>query len=802
MKEKFVKDWKFIQDDKEEFQEKEWDDRDWGNVTLPHDWDAKASPCQDAKSGAGGGFARCGIGWYRKHFLLTKRDLQQHLSILFDGIYRNSSVFLNGVNLGGCRYGYTSFEVPIDAAALEGSNVLAVRVDNSLQPESRWYSGSGIYRNVWLIRHPHVHFSLYGIKAAVNELYEENTLASLLLQAECINETNKEEKGSITFTLCDQDGQIASVSSAAVDLIPHEKVIVSVRPMVAHVRLWTCQDPYLYTLTAKLVAGGMKEEERTFVGIRTVQFDAKKGFLINGKQEKIKGVCLHHDGGLTGAAFYKEIWRRRLKKLKNMGCNGIRMSHNPPAPELLDLCDEMGFYVMDEFCDEWLLGKNKTDNYYSDTLSYGYAQSFPLDAEKDLVTMIRRDYSHPCVVLWSLGNEIPEQSSEDGAAIALRLQKICHREDPTRQTTIACDQIGAPLPIRIRNEFMAVPDVVGYNYMGRWKERAGTFCEEDHYANPDRPIIGTENPSAGGIRGDYREADQDNDEYSFTYETASMMHEGLWKYEAAHDFVSGDYVWTGIDYRGEAPWPIRGSTAGALDMAGFEKDTYFYFRSIWNTQEVTLHLLPHWNRLPGEQDGHFRTVVCYTNCEKVSLYLNGRLVGTKGSYECPRHGADKNWDDELHRWHPTTADLHLEWDVPYEPGELHAVGYRSEKPVAEETLVTTGKPYALKATIDSDEEQGTQIDEDSQCMVQVVITAVDNAGLEVPDANCMVSFTMEGNATFVGMDGGDVRDINGTGITQKSMFAGKLLAVFLIDRKEEAIIQFHSDGLEDAIVTL
>ena len=585
----FNKNWYFILEDNCEFAKEAINEDAFRKLNLPHDWSVDYEPDKDEKTGGGGGYGKSGIAWYRKHFDLKNFGENEKIYLYFEGIYMDSTVYVNGQKAGGHGYGYTSFYVDVTEQVKEGENLVAVRVNNGLVPNSRWYSGSGIYRDVYLVRTGKVHFDHFGVRCATNDIYPKQNEATLQIRALVANESCETANVGVLHKLYDAEGQLVSTSGIALSLEAGETSDCMVRPTVETPHLWTDEDPYLYTLVSTVVMDGAEVDINTCkVGIRTATFDTDKGFLLNGKTVKIKGMCLHHDCGMTGAVGYRESWERRLKELKEMGCNGVRCAHNPPVPALLDLCDELGFLVMDEAFDEWYLAKNKTDNYYSENLAYGSSMFFKTHAKEDMTAMLRRDFNHPSVVIWSIGNEIPEQSSVDGVKILKFLQDICHEEDSSRMVTSACDNIASYEPFRTYREFENALDVVGYNYTGRWRERAETFYEEDRMEFPERRFIGTENPSAGGVRGDY----SDEGGRRGNYARASINHQALWRYTAAHDFVSGDYLWTGIDYLGETRWPSRGAQSGPLDTAGFRKDTYYYFRSIWNTKDITLHIAP------------------------------------------------------------------------------------------------------------------------------------------------------------------------------------------------------------------
>jgi len=780
--------WLFCLGDLEVYSAISCDESGWKQLRLPHDWSTEFEPDEHAVTGGGGGFAASGVGWYRKHFDAPNDLDTKRIYLLFDGVYMDSTVYVNGEKIGGHGYGYSSFPVDLTGKLHPGENVLAVRVDNSHQPNSRWYSGSGIYRNVCLVQTEAVHLALWGLRCTTNGYYPEQDVATLLINATLTNDADKTAHAGILHKLYDAEGSLVCTSGTALQLDPGETSDCMVRPSISQPHLWTDDDPYLYTLVSTVFWEEKPVDQlETRVGVRTATFDCDQGFLLNAKRVKIKGMCVHHDCGLTGAVGYKESWRRRLETLKDMGCNGIRCAHNPPDPALLDLCDEMGFLVMDEIFDEWMLTKNKIYNYYSENFTYGSSQYFFTHAETELTSMLRRDFNHPSVVIWSIGNEIPEQSSVDGVKILKFLQDICHREDSTRMVTSACDNIAAVDPIRTLREFENSLDVVGYNYVGRWRERAETFYDQDRHEFPHRRMLGTENGSVGGLRGIYKGTSG----YFGSYATASLRHEALWRYTISRDFVAGDYLWTGIDYLGETRWPSRGAGSGPLDTAGFRKDGFYYFRSIWNKKDITLHLLPHWN-WTGEE-GEFKQVVCYTNCDEVRLFINDRLIGTR-SYACPNYGAKKAWNDRRNI-HPTTNDLHLTWDVPYEPGVLKAEGYLDGKLVAVETVETTGAPVTLVAKSDTAILPKAGI-------AQIELSTQDSQGRYVPDATPMVACRVHGPAHLVGMDGGDLSDLRLYASPQRKMFSGLLLAVVQADAPGTILVTFEAEGMQASHVEL
>lgn len=787
--------WLFCLGDNPSFASPELPEDGWRALTLPHDWSVDYPLREDYPTGGGGGYALAGVGWYRKHFNYDPAMEDCDVCLLFDGVYMDSTVFLNGQKVGGHGYGYSSFSVNVTEHLMKGENVLAVRVDNSHQPNSRWYSGSGIYRDVHLLVTHRVHLGKWGVFGYVSQLFLTEKIARLTIQATVENKTDELCNVGVRHTILDAEGSEVLTAGAAIQLPPHGSGMCVTAPSMNNPHLWSIDDPYLYSIHTVVECNGVELDQMdTPLGVRSATFDCDRGFLLNGERVKIKGMCVHHDCGLTGAVGFRETWLRRLRKLKDMGCNGIRCAHNPPSEDLLDLCDELGFVVMDEAFDEWLLTKDKINNYYSQQMAYGSSQFFSNDALEDLGTMVRRDRNHPSIVLWSIGNEIPEQGSLDGVQIAKMLQDLCHQLDPSRKVTSACDNIVAAPPSTTLREFENTLDVVGYNYVARWRERAETYYDEDRKLFPKRCVYGSEEPSAGGYRGEYK-TPEDIDPRRYIrrdYRMATMNNEMLWRYVGSRDFVAGFFLWTGVDYLGETRWPAKGSCGAPIDMAGFEKDTFYYFRSLWNQKDVTLHILPHWN-WEGDE-GEFKQVIAYTNCEEVKLYINGRFVGRRG-YDFPNVGALKAWNDKAKYTQPTTHDLHLSWDVPYEPGELRADGYIGGKLVKQEIVRTTGVSKTLKVVADA-------VDTHVGGVVHIDISTLDAAGLHVPDANGLVRVKVEGSGILKGMDSGYVEDRTLFASPERRMYNGYLMAMIYATAPGNIDVHIECENMERKTIHL
>lgn len=772
---------------------------DWRPVQLPHDWSCDYPVDENADTSGSGGYAKAGIGWYSRTFSVEKK-VRERVLLYFEGVYMNSTVYVNGKKTGGHIYGYTPFEIDITEAAVEGENELLVVVDNSKQPGSRWYSGSGITRDVWLEYRNTLHIARYGTYF-VTEFEKEN--AKLRMEVTLHDEENLskslQEVLRLQYILRTPEGyEVVSLEQEVTEewqqgtresMIMDGKdtkevsrlwtnTISAVLPVEMPV-LWTIDNPVLYSMEIKLWAGENCLESRTEkIGFREIAFDSKKGFWLNGKQLKLNGVCLHHDGGCVGAAVPGEIWERRLKKLKDMGVNSIRCAHNPPNTALLELCDCMGFTVMDEAFDEWKYMKAKETGTNTHE-SHGYSAYFEECHEWDIKTLVYRDRNHPSVILWSIGNEVPDQTAEGGELTARRLKEICHAVDPSRCITQANDQIVAE-PKSARQEFLEELDVVGYNYVGRWRKRAESFYDEDHENYPHRCLIGTENPSAGYARGNY-EFEYDSDfPWEKPYYSAPVAVGKLLRYTMTHDFVAGDYMWTGIDYLGEANWPKKSASCGCLDTCGFEKDAFYFYKSVWNRKEHFAYLCPHWN-LPLEE-GRVIPVICYTSCSDAELFVNGKSYGKK-SKGFPCYGMTEMYGHfDISKRPANTDDLFLSWDVPYVPGKLEVVGYDNKKEVCRYVVETADAPAHIRAVSDV-----ASIKADDRSIAQIEVSILDQEGRFVPTADCELEISLEGDGKILGIDNGCAGCHTPWRELKRSTFNGKLFVVVQAGKKEGSL---------------
>lgn len=782
----------------------EFVDSGWKKLNLPHDWAIEGDFSQDNPSGTGGGALPGGVGWYRKTFVAENKDKGKHFRIEFDGVYMNSEVFINGTCLGKRPYGYISFSYDLTPYLKWGEkNVIAVRVDNAEQPNSRWYSGCGIYRNVWLLKTGDVCVAEWGTYVTTAKVDGQGASLNLVTTLENTGKENADV--TVRSVLKDAEGkEVAQVESPA-NVVAEKSAEIAQKLQVTSPQLWDVEHPYLYSLVTEVMKGGQCVDRYvTPVGIRTFSFDAAKGFVLNGKPTKINGVCMHHDLGCLGAAVNVRAMERQLQMLKEMGCNGIRCSHNPPAPEWLDLCDRMGFIVMDEAFDMWR--KKKT--------AYDYSLYFNEWHERDLHDFILRDRNHPSVFMWSIGNEVLEQWN-DAQADTLSLEEanlilnfghsadMLAKEgevsvnslltkkmadfvkalDPTRPVTAGCNEPN-PANHLFRSEAL---DIIGYNY---------------HNVNipdvprnfPGKPFIITESNSALMTRGYYRmPSDEmfiwperwDKPFYDATFACSSYdnchapwgnTHEENLLLTKKNDFISGQYVWTGFDYIGEPTpygWPARSSYFGIIDLAGFPKDVYYLYQSEWSNKQV-LHLFPHWNWTAGQDVDMW----CYYNqADEVELFVNGKSQGVKAK-------------DENH--------LHVVWRVKYEPGSVKVVARKDGKVVGEKEIRTAGEPKKIRLTPDRN-----TLNADGKDLSFVTVEIVDAEGNLCPLADNLVHFEVEGNLFIAGVDNGSQTSMERFKDNKRKAFNGKCLVVLQNNGKTGgARLKAVAEGLEDAVVEI
>jgi beta-galactosidase len=769
----FNNDWKFKLDSVGSYSDASANDASWRTLNLPHDWSVEGKFDKNAPAGTGGGALPGGLGWYRKTFTIPATQKGKAIFIEFDGVYRNGEVFINGHSLGIRPYGYSSFQYDLTPYLNYGNdkNVIAVKVDNSRQPNSRWYSGSGIYRNVWLTTLNKSHINNWGTYVTTPQVNTNE--ATVNIQTNVV--TAGDSPTVLETTIYDAAGnKVASASSPATS-----EVSQSLR--LSQPKLWSIERPYLYKAVSRLKSGSsVLDTYTTTLGVRSFNFDREKGFSLNGKRVKLLGVCDHHDLGALGAAINTRAIERQLQILKGMGCNSIRTSHNPPAPELLDLCDKMGFVVMDEAFDMWAKAKTK----------YDYSNDWDQWHAKDLADFITRDRNHPSVVIWSIGNEILEQWGDEkkgdtsGRPIARELAGIVRSLDATRPITTANNN---PTPSNHIIQSGAL-DLIGYNYShNNWKNFLSDF--------PGGKMIVTESTSALETRGHYdlvpfdsirrwpsrwdkefKEGNPDLTVSAYDHVSApwGSTHEESIKPLLKYDHVSGMYIWTGFDYIGEPtpyPWPARSSYFGIIDLAGFPKDVYYLYQSVFTNKPV-LHLYPHWNWKQGDT---VDVIAYYNNADAVELFLNGRSLGKQS----------KQGDG-----------LHVKWRVPFTPGTLRAVSIKNGKTVLTQEVKTAGEPYKLVLKADR-----STINADGKDLSFVEVDVVDKNGVLVSDANNLVKFSVSGQGFIAGVDSGDPVSMESFKGKEHTALNGKALCILQSNGKKGTIMLTASaDGLQSQTI--
>jgi beta-galactosidase len=750
--------WKFTTGDIANAQSAVFADESWTALDLPHDWSIVGSPSQDAPCGPNGGYLPTGIGWYRKIFRLPESDAARRIMLQFDGVYQCSDVWINGQHLGFRPYGFSTFYYDLSPHLHFGDepNMVAVRVDNSHQPNLRWYSGSGIYRHTWLINTGSVYVQQWGTCVTTPQITRESAAVEVTTQV--WNKLAQSAQCRLATTIVDGNGITVQSAEATADIAAGREHIFVQRLTVSEPMLWSTATPSLYTARQVLHhQDAMADAVDTVFGIRSIAFDADKGFLLNGERVKLNGVCLHDDGGSVGVAVPARIWERRFAILKEMGCNAIRTSHNPHTQEFLDLCDTMGFLVMAEAFDEWREPKLQTP-------AHGYHKYFDEWGARDLTDMILRDRNHPSIVLWSAGNEVPDQAVPRGPETLGELLSILHPMDPTRPVTVACDRIAAE-PEAVMPEFLAMLDVVGYNYVGRWRDRREKYYNIDRHAFPQRRFIGTEN---GAMPGFYPGASASP--YGGYESNARIATEQLQRFTQVYDYVSGDFMWTGIAYLGEARWPAKGAQSGVLDTCGFTHDGYYFYKSVW-TKTPMLHLSAHWNW--AGKEGEIIPVICFTNCDTVELFLNNKSLGVQG-YMFPEAGMEDAYGHlpPRDRVLQTSGDLHLAWYVPYQSGTLRAVGTKDGQTMLTVEQSTTGDPAAIRLTADR-----TRIGANWDDLSHVTVEIVDSQGRVVPTADNEVAFELGGPGRILGLDNGDLASHESYQGNRRKAYFGRALAL-------------------------
>ncbi|WP_187264425.1 DUF4982 domain-containing protein [Pontibacter beigongshangensis] len=748
--------WKFRKGESTTAHQPDFNDRKWETVTVPHDWaiygpfdkeidkqvvaiEQNGEKVATEKTGRTGSLPYIGEGWYRNTFTLPHYKPGQKVLLVFEGAMSEPNVFLNGEKVGEWNYGYSYFYFDISKQIAAGKeNTLAVQLSNQ-GLSSRWYPGAGLYRKVQLVVKNQESIDQWGTYITTPFISAEVAKVNIKTSVSGANTR------LVTHILNAAGDTVASDKTQSLFGNKFEQNIAVNNP-----KLWSPETPYLYTAVTQLfVANTLKDETSTRFGIREISYKAEVGFSLNGKVRKFKGVCLHHDLGPLGAAVNKAALRRQLQILKDMGCDAVRSSHNMPSIEQLELCDEMGFMFLAETFDEW--AKPKVKN--------GYNRFFETDAEKDIINLVHATRNHPSIVMWSSGNEVPDQHGSEGAKRARWLQEIFHREDPTRPVTVGMDQVKATM----QSGFGAVLDIPGLNYR--------THLYEDAYkAFPQGLILGSETGSTVSSRGVYKFPvekgigktydDHQTSSYDLEYCSWSNLPEDDFILQDTRPWVIGQFVWTGFDYLGEPTpydnfWPSRSSYFGINDLAGLPKDRYYLYRSQWNTTDETLHVLPHWNWKGRE--GQTTPVFVYTNYDKAELFINGKSMGIQR----------KNDSSLLHRYR-------LMWmDVKYEPGTVKVVAYDKDgKPAAEKTMVTAGEPYKIIL-----EPDRSQIAADGKDISFVTVSVVDKNGNPCPTATNQLKFRVSGNGSYRAACNGDASSLEQFHLPAMKLFSGKLVVL-------------------------
>jgi len=784
------------------YTERRFDDRNWRQLRLPHDWGIEG-PFDQANSGETGKLPWWGVAWYRKHFTVAASDRDKRFYLDIDGAMAYATIWLNDQFVGGWPYGYASFELDLTPYIDFGrDNVIAIRLDNP--PESsRWYPGGGIYRNVWLVKTASVHVRHWGTFVTTPEVNASTATAHLQYTIEntAADETGITVRTEVYKLAADGQkigGAIAFAQPLRYGLAPGGNVTGTTNIQINQPKLWSLKTPELYTLVVSVEQRGkVVDRYETVFGIRTIKFDADKGFLLNGEAVRLNGVCDHHDLGSLGTAINTRALERQIELLKEMGVNAIRTSHNPPAPELLDLCDRMGVVVMDESFDCWRRAKKPND----------YHLLFDDWHEKDMRALIRRDRNHPSVILWSIGNEISEQVAPEGIPIAEALVRIVHEEDPTRPATAACNITPSGF-----NGFQKTVDVFGYNYKpmeyGRFRK-----------SNPLIPLIGTETASCVSSRGEYffplsddksqGRADFQVSSYDLAAPPWATPPDTEFRGQDEFPFTGGEFVWTGFDYLGE-PTPFGGDTSsmlnftdpaeqermarelkemgkirvparssyfGILDLCGFKKDRFYIYQARWRADLPMAHILPHWNW--PERVGQVTPVHVYTSGDEAELFLNGRSLGRRKK---------------------ALYQYRLRWDeVKYEPGELRVVAYKNGKQWAEAVTRTTGVASQVRLQADR-----PRLKADGQDLAFVTVSVADHDGQLVPRSKNRIRFELSGPGEIVAVDNGDATSHESFQAKERRAYNGLCLVIVrtLAGHPGQIKLKAQSDGLTGAEIPI
>ena len=803
------KGWRFTREDSAEFRQMGYDDSKWQSVTIPHDWaiygpfsinndKQNTAITQDGQqeamehAGRTGGLPFVGVGWYRLNFEAPAFEEGKRATILFDGAMSNAHVYVNGEEVGYWPYGYNAFYFDITEQLKVGEvNTLAVRLENK-PDSSRWYPGAGLYRNVHLIITEELNIPMWGVQVTTPDVREE--CATVHIRTKVNLPKGKHIRDyTVSSDIFDQDGNPVYSHAALGDVFGTDYFTEEI--ILSDPELWSVERPYLYTVVVRVLSpDGTYDEQTIRFGIRTIEIRPDEGMFVNGVETKFKGVCNHHDLGPLGAAVNEAAIRRQIRILKDMGCNAIRTSHNMPAPELVEACDEMGMMLMLESFDEWRTPKLKN----------GYHNYFDEWVERDLVNLVQHFRNNPSVVMWCIGNEVPDQGDVIwGSKLSRMLQDICHREDPTRPVTQGMDQ---PHNV-VYNNMAAVMDVAGFNY------RPHRY--PDNYLRlPQQIILGSETASTVSSRGVYkfpverRSMAKYDDHQASSYDVEhcswSNLPEDDWIWHDDFKWGIGEFVWTGFDYLGEptpyySDWPSHSSLFGIIDLAGLPKDRYYLYRSHWNTEAETLHILPHWT-WPG-REGEVTPVFVYTNYPSAELFINGVSQGVRTKDDTI--SAEETWEKESEQT-PTSFTrqkrYRLMWfDTKYEPGTVKVVAYDKDgNAVAENEVCTAGEPHHIELVADR-----STIKADGKDLSFITVKVVDANGNLCPNAQHLVKYSVKGKGWYRAGANGDPTSLELFHKPQMKVFNGMMTAI--VQSTEQAgdiVLTATAKGLKSAKITI
>ena len=795
------KGWKFTREDKPAFSQTNYNDAKWQRVTVPHDWAIygpfdmendiqRTAIKQDGQkaaiehTGRTGGLPFVGVGWYRTQFNVPELTSDKQVFVQFDGAMSNPEVFVNGQKAGEWHNGYNTFFLDITPYVKANNNTLAVRLNNLTQM-SRWYPGAGLYRNVHIITKNKTHIPIWGVQITTPEI--TNNFAKVVVNTEFVAD-KKTSIAAETVIFSNQGERVAYANTKAT---PYTTDKISAELYIDNPRLWDIGKPYLYKAVTKLYEGDtVKDEVTTTFGVRSIELKPNDGLYLNGRKIKIQGVCMHHDLGALGAAVNESAIRRQISIMQDMGVNAIRTSHNMPAPEFVRLCDEMGMPVMAESFDCW--AQPKVPN--------GYNLDFNEWHERDLVNLVHQFRNSPSVIMWSIGNEVPEQPSLDGAKLAYRLQEICHREDPTRPVTNGMDN-----PLGVLKSGMATTlDIPGFNYRPFLYDSA-------HKVLPQGFLLGSETCSTVSSRGVYKfpvmrksmakYPDHQSSGYDVEHCGWSNLPEDDFIRQEDHDWSMGEFIWTGIDYLGEptpyySDWPSHSSLFGAVDLAGLPKDRFYLYRSHWKKDAETLHILPHWT-WPG-REGEVTPIFVYTNYPEAELFINGKSQGRQRKDRSIKIEDTENEDSQ--KAFTRQKRYRLMWmDTKYEPGEVKVVAYdEAGKAVATQIVRTAGRPHHLELSADR-----TTISPDGKDISFVTVRVVDKDGNLVPDDGRLLNFKVTGAGSFRAAASGNPASLDAFHLPRHHVFSGQLVAlVQSAEHAGEAVLTVSAKGLPSASIRI